>query len=196
MVEPPARARRRLGRDDWADEALAALSRGGIAAVAVEPIAQRLGTTKGSFYYHFTNRDDLIEAALQLWEREQTLEVNAYVEAASEDPRERLNELVTRAIRMAEADPVVLRLLAAADHPLVAPVLERVTAARLGYLASLYRQVGQPPAAARRRALLTYSAYLGHIQLTHSTPEVLPRTHAARHAYHDLVVAAMLSAGD
>jgi len=196
MVEPLAGARRRLGREDWAEEALAALSSGGIAAVAVEPIAKRLGATKGSFYYHFTNRDDLLAAALKLWEQRHTLEVNADVDAAGDDPRQRLNELITRAIRMAEADPVVLRLLAAADHPLVAPVLERVTAVRLAYLAGLYREAGHPAAAARRRALLTYSAYLGHIQLTHSTPGVLPRSHAARHAYHDLVVAALLSAGD
>jgi hypothetical protein len=36
---------------------------------------------------------------------------------------------------------------------------------------------------ARRRALLAYSAYLGHGQLAHSTPGVLPATRAGRCAY-------------
>jgi AcrR family transcriptional regulator len=161
--------------------------------VAVEPIAVRLGATKGSFYHHFTNRDDLLEAALELWEQQHTVAINADVDAASDDPRERLHLLIRAAIRMAETDPIGLKLLASADHPLVAPTLMRVTAARLDYLTRLYGQMGQPKAAARRRALLTYSTYLGHIQLTHSTPDVLPRSPAARHAYLELVVAALLA---
>lgn len=191
MVRSSATPRRRLERKDWAEEALAALSRGGLAAVAVEPIAQRLATTKGSFYHHFDNRDDLIGAALELWEQRHTVQVNAEVDAATEDPRERLRLVTRRAVRMAETDPVGLTLLASADNPLVAPVLERVTTARLSYLARLYRRLGHPPATARRHALLTYSAYLGHIQLAHSTPGVLPHTQAARHAYLDLVLAAL-----
>lgn len=164
--------------------------------MAVEPIAQQLGATKGSFYHHFANRDELLEAALERWEREHTLDVNAQVDAASDDPRERLELLIRAAIRMAETDPVGLKLLASADHPLVAPALERVTASRLAYLARLYRQMGHPRPDARRRALLTYSAYLGHIQLAHSTPGVLPRARSARHSYRDLVVAALLSPAD
>lgn len=164
------------------------MSRGGLAAVAVEAIAKRLGVTKGSFYYHFTDRDDLISAALEIWERRHTLEINAQVDAASDDPRDRLRLLTWLAVRMAEADPIGLTLLASADHPLVAPVLGRVTRNRLHYLARLFRQLGQPESEARSSALLTYSAYLGHIQLAHSTPQALPRSAADRHAYLDRVL--------
>ena len=191
MVKIKTTRRRRLDREDWAAEALAAMSRGGLAAVAVEPIAERLGATKGSFYHHFTNRDDLIQAALDQWEYRHTAEVNAEVDAASRDPGDRLRLLIRRAIRMAETDPVGLKLLASAEHPLVGPALRRVTATRLKYLASLYSQMGHSQADARRRALLTYSAYLGHIQLAHSTPAPLPQTAAARDAYLDLVMSAL-----
>jgi AcrR family transcriptional regulator len=191
MARSSASPRRRLDRKDWAEAALSALSRGGLAAVAVEPIAQRLAATKGSFYHHFDNRDDLIGAALELWEQQHTVQVNAEVDAATDDPRERLRLVTRRAIRMAETDPVGLTLLASADNPLVAPVLERVTVVRLDYLARLYRLLGHQPATARRHALLAYSAYLGHVQLAHSTPGVLPRSQAARHAYLDLVLAAL-----
>jgi len=47
----------------------------------------------------------------------------------------------------------------------------------------VYRRLGFPPAEAQRRALLAYSAYLGHGQLAHSTPGVLPATRAGRRAY-------------
>jgi len=74
-------------------------------------------------------------------------------------------------------------LLASAAHPAVAPALERVTNARLDLIATVLRRLGFPAAQARRRALLAYSAYLGHGQLAHSTPAVLPATKAGRRAY-------------
>jgi AcrR family transcriptional regulator len=188
MPTERATTRRRLDREAWAEVALEALSRGGLSAVAVEPIARQLGATKGSFYHHFTNRDDLVRAALDLWEGRHTLQGIDELDAATE-PRERLRQLIRQAISKAETDSV--DLLASADHPLVAPVLQRVTAARLEYLARLYRQTGRAPATARRLALLTYSAHLGHLQIAHSTRAILPRTPAARQAYVDLVLSCL-----
>ena len=46
--------------------AFRALARGGVDSIAVEPIAAELGATKGSFYWHFKNRDSLV-AALDEW---------------------------------------------------------------------------------------------------------------------------------
>ena len=61
-----AEGKRRLAREDWVDAALAAIAEGGVAAVAVEPIAARLGTTKGSFYWHFHDRDAGLSQPLRL----------------------------------------------------------------------------------------------------------------------------------
>jgi hypothetical protein len=55
------------------------------------------------------------------------------------------------------------------------------------------RRLGFPPAEARRRALLAYSAYLGHAQLARSTSGVLPATRASRRAYLDDAVSALTS---
>jgi hypothetical protein len=49
-----------------------------------------------------------------------------------------------------------------------------VTRHRLAILVTLFGELGLPPATARRRALLAYSAYLGHAQLSHTTPQPLP----------------------
>src|SRR5580658_6647326 len=62
----------RLTRADWAEAALATLVEGGAGAVAVEPVAARLGASKSSFYWLFDNRRALLEAALERWEQEQT----------------------------------------------------------------------------------------------------------------------------
>src|SRR4051794_41644168 len=64
--------RESLTGSDWTEAALEALARGGLTAVAVEPIAKSLGATKGSFYWHFADRNALLESALELWERRGT----------------------------------------------------------------------------------------------------------------------------
>ena len=191
MAVQKASGQRRLTRDDWITAALAAIADGGLAAVGVEPIAARLGATKGSFYWHFENRDALLEAAISRWEKETTTDVIAEITTAQDAPAGQFRRLVTGVIERAEQDRVGPALLANAAHPAVASALERVTAARLNLIATVYRRLGFSPAEAGRRALLAYSAYLGHGQLAHSTPGVLPATRAGRRAYLDDAIHAL-----
>ncbi|MEV6006156.1 TetR/AcrR family transcriptional regulator [Streptomyces sp. NPDC051976] len=171
---PPKRtttpARKRLSADDWADAALAALAERGLAGVAVEPLAARLGTTKGSFYWHFANRDALVAAALARWEEVSTERIIEATEAAEPDPAARLGALLRGATAAAAETPLEVRLLAAADHPEVAAALARVTERRVGYLARLFELLGFAPPEARRRGVLAYTSYVGHAQLAHAVP--------------------------
>lgn len=164
--------RQRLSADDWTAAALDALADGGLAAVAVEPIATRLGTTKGSFYWHFPNRNALLTAALERWERTDTEDTITAIEA--EPPgMPRLRTLIVGAMtgRTGEAARVELALLATARHPLVAPVLARVTRRRIDYLGGLFAALGFAPDEALRRGLLAYTSYLGHAQVSLATPD-------------------------
>jgi AcrR family transcriptional regulator len=183
MAEQKASGQRRLTRDDWISAALGAIADGGLAAVAVEPLAARLGATKGSFYWHFENRDALLGAAISRWEKETTTDVVAEITSAQDAPASQFRRLVASVIERAERDRVGPALLASATHPSVASALERVTAARLSLIATVLARLGFPPPEARRRALLAYSAYLGHSQIAHSTPAALPATSAGRRAY-------------
>jgi AcrR family transcriptional regulator len=191
MAAEKATGQRRLTRDDWITAALGVIADGGLAAVGVEPLAARLGTTKGSFYWHFENRDALLEAAIGRWEKETTTDVAAEVNASRDAPASQFRRLVVAVIERAEQDGVGPALLASATHPAVGPALERVTAARLSLIAAVLRRLGFSPAEARRRALLAYSAYLGHGQIAHSTPGVLPATKAGRRAYLDDAIRAL-----
>src|SRR5262249_6676712 len=94
MAEQNARGQRRLTRDDWITAALAAIADGGLAAVGVEPLAARLGATKGSFYWHFENRDALLEAAIRRWEKQTTTDVAAEITAARDPPASQLRRLL------------------------------------------------------------------------------------------------------
>jgi AcrR family transcriptional regulator len=187
------RARTRLSRQNWVDAALEAIAEGGLAAVAVVPLAERLGATKGSFYWHFPSREALIEAALAAWEQSTTSAVIAEIDAASQDPRQQLRLLFKRVAELAARDRIELALLATADHPSVRPALDRVTRRRIDFAAELFQRLGFPRAEAKRRALLAYSAYLGYAQLVHATPQLLPQTQSARRAYLNDVLAALTS---
>jgi AcrR family transcriptional regulator len=184
--------RKRLTAGDWTTAALDALADGGVAAVAVEPIAARLGTTKGSFYWHFSNRDALLEAALLRWEQVNTEEIIARIDA-DPDPHSRLRHLMTLTLAHPTDQPgdrVVLALQASVSHPLVAPVFARVTRRRLDYITGLFTAVGLPPDQARRRSLLAYTAFLGHTHLATTSPDLVPMG-ADRRDYVASVVATL-----
>jgi AcrR family transcriptional regulator len=71
MVAPPKPRPTSLDRDDWIKAAFARLSDQGVEAVRVEVLARDLGVSKGSFYWHFRNRIDLLEGMLARWEDEE-----------------------------------------------------------------------------------------------------------------------------
>lgn len=165
--------RRQLSPEDWSRAALAAIADGGLAAVAVERLAADLGTTKGSFYWHFRNREALVVAALALWEREHTDRLIRVMDAEP-DPARRLRRLFTLITEKHPANQIEVALLATAGDPHVAAALARVTERRVEYVAALFAEMGWTPARARHQALLAYTAWLGFTQLVHATPESVP----------------------
>jgi AcrR family transcriptional regulator len=163
-----------LSREDWIEAAVQELSLTGFQGIAVEPLARRLGVSKGSFYWHFSASKELIEAVLSAW-KARGFELVIAELARIEDPRERLVALIHTAWR----DPGSFRAEAAlaaaalAGNQLVAPVFDEVMFGRLEYVRGLYREMGLDSAEAERWALTTYSAYLGMIQLVSFRREIL-----------------------
>ena len=166
-----------LDRDAWIRAGLDALEHGGVAAVAVVPLARELGVTRGSFYWHFASRDELLAGVLALWERDHSDAVLDELERI-DDPRERLRALFSRS--GSKAPSYFVRLLdAAGSEPLVRATLDRSAARRLDVIARACRQAGMTPAAARHHALLCYAAYVGLAQLARDAPQASPRERAA-----------------
>jgi AcrR family transcriptional regulator len=162
----------RLSAQDWARSALKAIADGGLAAVAVEPLARTLGVTKGSFYAHYRNRDDLITAALAEWVRSHGDEALAEF-AAIADPERRLRELLTAVVHAVQplAPSVHLSLLGERNDPRVSDAVRRVNRARLELLARTYRELGLPPDRAASRARVAYAAILGLLHLAQTDPD-------------------------
>lgn len=182
--------RSRLSRADWVRAAVAALHTGGLAAVAVEPLAERLGATKGSFYWHFGGREDLVAAALAHWEHQGTDEVTAALDALP-DPASRLRMLFHDTVAQEHRPDLSVVLLGDVAHPVVAATLERVTRRRMDYLTEQFRALGRGEEDARARSLLAYTAFLGVSQLRHYLPSAAET--ATRAAYLSILDRALLT---
>jgi AcrR family transcriptional regulator len=150
----------RLGKDTWIDAGLRALAAGGVEAIRVEPIAAALGVTKGSFYWHFTNRDGFLAAILEAWATRATEDVIHRVELEKDDPEIRLHRLFTVAMGTDGRLDIAVRAWAAHDIG-VREVLARVDKRRLDYLTGLFRALGLGEADAQARSQLAYAALIG-----------------------------------
>lgn len=161
----PVARNNRLSADDWAQAALNMIAEQGVSAVAVEPLARRLGVTKGSFYWHFPSRDALLQAALERWESIEQERVFGSLETVP-DPRARLRALFQLVAHEVQPHIIYSELLKALDHPAVRPVIDRISQRRMEYLVASFRQAGMGRVDAQHRARLAYAAYVGFLQLS------------------------------
>jgi AcrR family transcriptional regulator len=186
-------ARARLSRDQWIDAAFQALTSHGPDAVAVEKVARTLGSTKGSFYWHFANRDELLQAALGRWEVLATERLISSVESSGEPAEVRLRRLVDSVTTGLAGRRAELELLAGIGHPLVSAAVRRVTERRVTYIVTLLVDLGMGRQKAEHRGVLAYSMYLGQMQLVHSAPDVGPGSGADAQALADEFVNMVLA---
>ena len=147
---------------------MAAIARGGIATVAVETVAAELGATKGSFYWHFENRDALIEAALERWERRRTEAVIEQMEREP-DPAVRLRKITELGFEMraSETFRAEIALLANPGHPAALRAVRRVAKRRLQWFRDQLEALGWSPTEAHDRAVLFCYLYVGNMQIAH-----------------------------
>ena len=166
VVAKNSEARARLSAADWEQGALDLIAEQGVAAVAVEPLARRLGVTKGSFYWHFPTREALIQAAIERWEHNDEEQVVAPL-AKVADPRERVRELIRLTSHRRPTHTIFAALFRAIDQPLIGPLLERASQRRIDFVTHAFREAGFDAKTAANRARLAYSAYVGFVQLAH-----------------------------
>jgi len=175
LVAKPLKKQERstLSAADWEREALELIAERGVQALAIEPLARRMGITKGSFYWHFSSRESLLDKALRRWEEHDSRNLNASL-GEIDHPRDRLVSFFRRVPREKLTHEVYSELCAAAGHPQVAPVLERVAERRMQHLSAAFRELGLDERRALHQARITYSVYLGFLQLQrqHQTPNL------------------------
>jgi len=127
----------RLSPEKWIDAGFEALSAFGPTALAAEPLARHLGTTKGSFYWHFKDVPAYHAALLRQWHSQALAEVVARL--SDDGPPDARLRSFGRGI-LNSPNEAALRLWAQSD-PIVAASLAEVDAERATYLDHLLRQL-------------------------------------------------------
>ncbi|BAU64098.1 transcriptional regulator [Stanieria sp. NIES-3757] len=132
----------------------------GVEAVKVEVLARQLEVSKGSFYWHFKNRDELLEAILQRWEEQTEWLIEQSQLAAT--PKERLFKLFALAEEICQQpDPEPAIFLWAKKVPAVQKRVHALENKRVNYLAELLTDYGFETTEARQRAEVAYLALMG-----------------------------------
>jgi AcrR family transcriptional regulator len=167
------RERKTLTRADWTGAALDALARDGLRAVAVEPLAERLGATKGSFYWHFRDRNALLEAAVTQWERTATDELIAGLENVADAP-ERAHAAIGWVAESDRDMQIFMVLLWNADHPVIGPVIDRILTKRMAFSLRMRQEAGEDAEQARLSMMYAYSVLLGLQMLRRAAPHLVP----------------------
>jgi AcrR family transcriptional regulator len=145
----------------------------GLDGIAVEPLAKRLGVSKGSFYWHFKNRDALVSATAKHWV--DGLRAEASARATEADPRERLVALFQGAFgRRAEAGRIEAAFVSGRESALTAAAVRAVTKGRLAFLSQAFRELGFSEREARHRATVASGAYVGLFVMRHTNPAAVP----------------------
>ncbi|WP_219894305.1 TetR/AcrR family transcriptional regulator [Aquisediminimonas profunda] len=165
-----AKPSKRLEAGDWVNAALAALADFGIGGVRVEKLALTLGVTKGSFYWHFKDRDALLLELLETWRRRATVQVMERLERRAMSAQQRLEELLRfpfASPRAAEGSDVELAIrLWGRNDPRAWRILAEIDELRLRYLTSILTELGLPTEEAEARAVIGY----GFMRVGNSLP--------------------------
>jgi AcrR family transcriptional regulator len=152
----------RTPRDRWIEAGLEALAAGGPDAVRVEALAKQLGVTKGGFYGFFTDRDALLTAMLDTWERESTDEVLDRVEREGGHPKTRIARagvLTFSSDRLLPID-LAIRDWSRRDQA-VADRLRRVDNRRMGLLREMIGTFCDDPEEVEARSVLAFCLLIG-----------------------------------
>ncbi len=167
MIKPRSKSpavRTQLDPERWVDAAIDALAKEGMAGLRVELIAKRCGVTKGSFYWHFKDRQALLDAILTRWKegRIRDIEKTTSVQAGMERDQLQYAIEVYGASRNRKGMSIELAVRDWARHDAnAAKIVEEVDLYRLECTRRLFIACGMSDAEAKSRSLLLYACVFG-----------------------------------
>ena len=181
VAEKQGKSTESLTRDDWISAAWDMLGENGLDGVRVEPLARRLGVTKGSFYWHFKDRQQLMEALLDRWFSIWDDQMLPDMEEAA-NPADRIWALFESVLgRLTRGQTVSLRMMSHSDADVARRIDER-DAQRLSFPTSQLVEIGFAPDEARVRGQVYQTIMTGEYLRSGGLP--LEERVARARSYH------------
>jgi len=175
-VKPPAKparsrargavlpARTQLDPERWIEIGIDLLAKEGIAGLRIEVLAKRCGVTKGSFYWHFKDRQALLAAILERWKDGRIRDIEKTTAVAPGKERDQLHFAIELygASRNRKGMAIELAVRDWARHDAqAAAIVESVDLYRLECTRRLFVSSGMSDAEAKSRSLLLYACVFG-----------------------------------
>ena len=164
MKSVPAKPRAQLDRSGWIDGAIEALADEGLSGMRVEALAKRFGVTKGSFYWHFKDRQDLFDAMLQTWKDGRIRDIDKQRAMPAGNESEQLQQIIEIYSANRNRKGISIELAVrdwARRDPQASAVVEEVDTYRLESACKLFVATGLSDSEAKSRSLLLYAYVFG-----------------------------------
>ena len=164
---------RRLAVDDWIQAGYSLLADDGLPALKIDRLCTRLGVTKGSFYWHFTDLAAYRAALIESWATQRGDEHKVYTDIQDRPPRERLAMMIAALVsprhwklertmrEWARTDAAVAAGVDASDRKVHRAVRQA------------YLDLGFSAEQADMRAGLTFAAGIGFLHMAGAKPSPL-----------------------
>ena len=164
MENSLTKIRVQLDRDAWVLAATDVLAAEGVAGLRVEVLAKQLKVTKGSFYWHFQDRRDLLMAVLEAWKDGRIRDIVKQTRAQPGREREQIYHVIdiysTSRSRRGAMIELAVRDWARRD-PDAAAIVAEVDDIRLRCARDLFLACGVPMEEASSRCMLLYAYVFG-----------------------------------
>jgi AcrR family transcriptional regulator len=153
--------RQPLTPEAWIDAATEVLVDRGIDHVRVDVLATQLGVTRGSFYWHFRDREDLLRRVLEAWRNRATVQLTRRLTLAGPDARTQLRDVISlphrgrAAVRAARIE-LAIRAWARRDQ-MAREAVDEADQQRIAYHGQIFESLGFEPGEAALRAFVMYS---------------------------------------
>ncbi len=164
-----------LSESDWVDAATEILIQENVRGIRIDALCKKLGVTKGSFYWHFAGRSELLSAILANWRRRMTMNIIQNISRATGSSQARLRQLVS--LPRGEKSPAFAQIEESirdwgrrVEQPNEA--VTEVDRIRFEYFIQLFSDLGYDEDKARVRAYLAYTMMMGDSILHHTLKDV------------------------
>lgn len=161
MEKPP---RLQLDRDAWIQTALDTLADEGVTGVRVEVLAKRLHVTKGSFYWHFKDRQDLLSGVLETWKDGRIRDIVKQTRPVAGGEETQIFHVIDVYSASRNRKGILIELAMrewARRDTAAALIVEEVDAWRLRCARELFLAAGMPMHEASTRSMLLYAYVFG-----------------------------------
>ena len=159
--------RQPLGREIWLDTARRALIEEGTAGVEINKLANRLGVSRGGFYWFFKSREQLLDELLAHWANSSTLLFERILRAGGRNGMEEYRALIDLWIDEKEYDPKwdgAIRDWARTSAAVLSTV-QSVDKKRIRIIEQIFLNMGYQGKDAHVRARVTYYHQVGYYAL-------------------------------